>query len=390
MMLKIILANLKSLPQRWQPAMVSVIGIAGVMLVLTATLSLAQGFKQALNFAGSPDVAVVVRGGSASELSSNLTGAEAQVIEDVPGVLRDDNGPVLSKELYVLVDLPMQSTHTSANVPFRGVSEQALKVRTHFKIVAGRLFRPGVDEVIAGVGAASQFSGVQVGSVLKFGTRQWTVVGLFSDAGSVTESELWGDRAVLQGAYRRGDTVQSVRLKLIRDDELAGITEQLKSDPRVNVAISSERDFYASQSKALVTLVTTLGSVVAFLMGIGAVFAALNTMYSAVAARTREIATLRAIGFPGSVVLLSVVIESLLLGLVGGVLGGLVSYVAFNGVRATTLNFQTFSQLTFAFDVTAAVVMQGIVYALLLGLIGGILPGLRAARLSVVDGLRST
>jgi len=265
-----------------------------------------------------------------------------------------------------------------------------LKVRTHFKIVAGRLFRPGVDEVIAGVGAASQFSGVQVGSVLKFGTRQWTVVGLFSDAGSVTESELWGDRAVLQGAYRRGDTVQSVRLKLIRDDELAGITEQLKSDPRVNVAISSERDFYASQSKALVTLVTTLGSVVAFLMGIGAVFAALNTMYSAVAARTREIATLRAIGFPGSVVLLSVVIESLLLGLVGGVLGGLVSYVAFNGVRATTLNFQTFSQLTFAFDVTAAVVMQGIVYALLLGLIGGILPGLRAARLSVVDGLRST
>jgi len=352
-------------------------------------LSLAQGFKQALNFAGAADVAVVVRGGSASELSSTLTGPEAQVIADVPGVVRDDNGPILSPELYVLVDLPMHSTNTSANVPFRGVSANAFKVRDHFKIVAGRLFRPGVDEVIAGVGAASQFSGVRVGSALKFGSRQWTVVGLFADGGSVTESELWGDRAVLQGAYRRGDSVQSVRLRLLDPTDLDRITAQLKSDPRVNVAISTERDFYASQSKALVTLVTTLGSVIALLMGIGAVFGALNTMYSAVAARTREIATLRAIGFPGSVVVLSVVAESVLLGLAGGVLGGLVAYVAFNGVRATTLNFQTFSQLTFAFDVSVAVVMQGVFYALLLGLLGGILPGLRAARLSVVDGLRS-
>jgi putative ABC transport system permease protein len=212
---------------------------------------------------------------------------------------------------------------------------------------------------------------------------------LFSDGGSVTESEIWGDRAVLQGAYRRGDSVQSVRLKLTEPDCVAQIEKALQSDPRVNVAVASERDFYASQSKALVTLVTTLGSLIAFLMGIGAVFGALNTMYSAVAARTREIATLRAIGFPGYVVLLSVVTESMLLGLLGGVLGGGVAYVTFNGVRATTLNFQTFSQLTFAFDVSIGVVVNGIIYALLLGLIGGLWPGIRAARLSVIEGLRA-
>jgi len=359
------------------------------VLVLTATLSLAQGFKQALNFAGAPDVAVVVRGGSASELSSTLTGPEAQVIEAVPGVVRDQNGVVLSPELYVLVDLAMRSTQTSANVPFRGVGPNATRVRAHFKLRAGRMFRPGVDEVIAGVGAASQFSGVQIGSVLKFGTRQWTVVGLFEDGGSVTESEIWGDKSVLQGAYRRGDSVQSVRLKLLRPELVSAVEQALKQDPRVNVAVASERDFYASQSKALVTLVTTLGSVVAILMGIGAVFGALNTMYSAVAARTREIATLRALGFPRRVVLLSVVSESMLLGLIGGIIGGIVAYVAFNGVRATTLNFQTFSQLTFAFDVTVAVVVKGIGYALLLGLLGGLLPGIRAAKLSIIAGLRA-
>ncbi len=381
--------NLKSVPGRLAATLVAVIGIAGVVMVLVATLAMSQGFKAALNVAGAADVAVIVRGGSSGELASTLLSAEAKVIEDAPGIARDASGPLVSPEAYVLVDLPMRGSGTAANVPFRGVGPRAMALRSHFKLVSGRLFRPGLDEVIVGRGAASQFRGIQVGQPVRFGAKQWDVVGVFEDQGSVTESEVWTDVHVLQASYRRGSSLQSVRAQLLAPQATERLMQALMTDPRVNVTVATEKAFYSEQSRALVTLVTTLGSAIAFIMGIGAVFGAVNTMYAAVAARTREIATLRALGFGGGAVLASVLVEAALIGIAGGVLGGLLAYVGFDGYRASTLNFQTFSQLTFAFRVTPAVLGTGIVYAVALGLVGGLWPGYRAAHMSVTAGLRS-
>lgn len=388
--LAVTLMNLRSLPSRAAPALVAVVGIGGVVMVLCATLAINQGFRAALDLSGAADVAVVVRAGSSGELASNLLGPEAKVVVDAPGIRRDAAGPVASPELYVLVDLPMRGSGTGANVPFRGVGSRGLAVRDRFRIVSGRMFTPGLYEVVVGRGAASQFRGLKVGTPVQFGSLRWTVVGLFEDGGSVCESEVWTDVNVLQGAYQRGNVVQSVRARLATPDSLAALAAALGNDPRVNVAVASERDFYAQQSRVLTTLVGTVGGFIALMMGIGAVFGAVNTMYSAVAARTREIATLRALGFGAAAVLASVLIEALVLGLAGGVLGGAVAYLAFNGYQASTLNFQTFSQLTFAFAVTPRVLAGGIGYALVLGLVGGLLPGLRAATMSVVAGLRAS
>ncbi len=389
-MLAVTWMNLQSLPARWGAALVAVIGIGGVVMVLTATLAMAQGFKAALNFAGAEDVAVIVRGGSSGELASNLLGPEARVVVDAPGILRDASGPIVSPELYVLVDLPMRVSGTAANVPFRGVGPRAFAVRDHFRIVAGRLFTPGLYELVIGRGAISQFRGLALGGVIRFGSQNWRIVGIFEDGGSVTESELWSDLRVLQSTYRRGNSVQSVRARLVSPAAVTQVAAALKADPRVNVSVSTERAFYSEQSRALVALVTILGTTISIMMGIGAIFGALNTMYSAVAARTREIATLRAIGFGAAAVVASVLVEALLLGLAGGLLGGLAAFIAFDGIAASTLNFQTFSQLTFAFMVTPSVFVTGVGYALVLGFLGGLLPGVRAARLPITSGLRST
>ncbi len=382
--------NLRNLPRRWGPALVAVIGIAGVVMVLVGTLAMGRGFRAALDFAGSDAVAVIVRQGSDAELSSTLSGAEVKAILDAPGIVRAGGEPVASPEVYVLVDLPMRVTGTAANVPFRGVGPNAGAVRDRFRIVEGRMFSPGLYEVVVGRGAAGQFLGLQVGRKVRFGSLEWTIVGLFEDGGSVSESEVWGDVHVLQGVYRRGNSYQSVRARLERPAAVRTVADALRADPRVNVGVQSEKQFYAAQSQVMVKLVTTVGTFIAVLMGIGAIFGAVNTMYSAVAARTREIATLRALGFGAGPVVASVLAEAAVLGLAGGVLGSLAAYVAFNGVQATTLNFQTFSQLTFAFRVTPDVLASGVLYAIVLGLVGGLLPALRAATMPVTAGLRAS
>jgi putative ABC transport system permease protein len=381
--------NLRNLPSRWVPSLVALTGVAGVVLVLVATLAINAGFRSALDQAGADDIAVVTRGGSDSELSSGLTGPEATVIMDAPAIARAEGRALASPELYVVVDLPLQGRGTPANVPFRGVGDLAPSLRSHFRLAAGRMFRPGLFELIVGRGAAAGFRGLEVGSTVRLGSLDWEVVGLFEDGGSVAESELWTDVHVLQGAYRRGNSYQSLRLKLPRPASLEALKGELGADPRLNVSVRSEKEFYAAQSRVLIVLVTSLGGAIAFLMGIGAVFGALNTMYSAVAARSREIATLRALGFGGAEVVVSVLAEAMLLALAGGVLGGLVAYLALNGYRATTLNFQTFSQLAFAFAVTPGVLVTGISYALALGLLGGIAPGLRAASAPIPTGLHT-
>ncbi|GFE81044.1 membrane protein [Steroidobacter agaridevorans] len=380
--------NVRNMSQRAASSIVALIGIAGVVTVLIGVLSIAEGFKAVLEISGSDQVAIVLRNGATDEMGSGLQQEQTRLIADAKQAARDEQGPIVSPELYVVVDVPLKSTGTAANVPLRGVGPQAVKLRSNFKIVEGVNFTPGKFEVVVGKGASMQFSGLTVGSQLRLGTTNWTVTGIFEDRGSVAESEIWTDATVLQGAYNRGTSYQSMRVKLTSPSAMQAFKDELSTNPRLNVRVFSEKQYYAEQSKILVTLVSTIGSAIAILMGLGAIFAALNTMYSAVSSRTREIATLRALGFGPAPVITSVLAEALLIGLVGGVVGMVVSYVAFNGVRASTMNFATFSQLTFAFTVTPQLLVQGLVYALILGFIGGLLPSLRAAKLPITTGLR--
>jgi len=380
--------NLRNLPERLGTSLVAVIGIGGVVAVLVSLLAMGEGFRAALELAGQDDVALVLRGGSSDELSSAFSREEVSVILAAPGIARDARGPIASPEFYTIVELPMRSTGTSANVPFRGVTARAPQARKEFRIVAGRMFEPGKDEAIVGRGAFAQFGNVDLGREVVWGSHVWRVVGVFEAGGSVSESEVWTDLAVLQGVYRRGSSVQVVRARLDSPGALREFARWLEADPRVNASVRTEREFYADQSRILVTLVRYVGTTIAVLMGIGAVFAALNTMYSAVSSRTREIATLRALGFGAAPVVASVMLEAVALGLVGGGLGGALAYFGLNGARASTLNWASFSQVTFAFTVTPALLMTALGYALILGLLGGLLPALRAARLPVTIGLR--
>jgi putative ABC transport system permease protein len=380
--------NLRNVPARLGTSLVAVVGIGGVVAVLVSLLSMGEGFRAALELSGREDVALVLRGGSSDELSSAFGRDEVNVIAAAPGISRDARGSVASPEFYTIVDLPMRSTGTAANVPFRGVTSRAAEVREGFRIVAGRMFEPGTDEVIVGRGAFAQFGNVDLGRDVKWGSHVWRVVGVFESGGSVSESEVWTDLTVLQGVYRRGNSVQVVRAQLESPAALPELKRWLDADPRVNASVRSEREFYADQSRILIALIRYVGTTIAVLMGIGAVFAALNTMYSAVSSRTREIATLRALGFGSTPVVVSVLLEAVALGLLGGVGGGALVYFALNGYQASTLNWASFSQITFAFTVTPGLLVTGVGYSLILGLVGGLLPALRAARLPVTAGLR--
>ena len=380
--------NLRSLPSRIGASLVAVVGIGGVVAVLVSLLSMGEGFRAALDLSGRDDVAMILRGGSSDELSSSISREQYDVVVLAPGIARDARGPIVAGELYTIVDLPMRSTGTGANVPFRGVGERSMELRPGFRIVAGRMFRPGQGEVTVGRGVHAQFGKVDLGSEIKWGSQTWRVVGVFEAGGSVSESEVWTDSVLLRGVYRRGNTVQIVRARLESREALATLGAALQRDPRLNVSVRSERAFYSDQSRILLALIRYVGTTLGLLMGIGAVFAALNTMYSAVSARTREIATLRALGFGAGPVVTSVLFEAAVLGLAGGVAGGLLAYFALNGYRASTLNWASFSQLSFAFTVTPQLLVTGLVYSLILGLVGGLLPGLRAARMPVASGLR--
>lgn len=386
--LAVIGLNLKNLKERIGSSLVAVVGIAGVVAILVAVLSIGEGFRATVTGAGSPDTAVVLRSGSTGEMMSALSREEVRVIADAPGVRHDEARALASPELFVVVDLPKKSSGTDANVPLRGVEPEAFAVRPEVEIVAGRTFRPGSMEVIAGRGAAQVYRGLEVGSVLKWGQNQWRVVGIFSAGGTLAESEIWCDLRVLQPAYRRGNTVQAVYARLDSPGSFSRFKDSLTADPRLNVSVERESDYYAEQTTWLSTTVAILAGVIAVVMGAGAVFGALNTMYTAVSARTREIATLRALGFSSGPVVVSVLAEGLLLGLVGGLLGGGLAWAAFHGFQTSTINWQSFSQVTFAFAVTPGLLARGIVYALAIGLVGGLFPAVRAARLPVAAALR--
>lgn len=380
--------TLRSIGQRLGSSTVAVIGVAGVVIVFTAVLSIAEGFKAAMTAAGDPRVVIVLRSGSDTEMTSGLSGEHATLVTEAPGIERGPDGVHASPELFVIVGHPLKRSGTDANVPLRGISPAAFAVRPYAKITEGRMFTAGTNEIIVGRAASRQFSGLTVGSTVRWGEGSWQVVGIFDARGSVAESEIWCDAKVLQPAYRRGNSYQSVFVRLDSVDSLQKLKDALSTEQRLRVTAIPEQEYYAQQSRLLQTVVRTIGFAIAGLMGLGAIFGALNTMYSAVASRTREIATLRAIGFGASPVVVSVLVESLLLSLVGGVAGGLLAWAAFDGYQTATMNWQSFSQVAFAFAVTPALLIRGLLYAAFMGLLGGLLPAIRAARLPVVSALR--
>ena len=382
--------SLMTIPQRLGSAASAAFGIAGVVAVLVGVLSIAQGFQQTMKSSASPEGAIVLRDGAGSEMMSGLGRETTRVVADTVGVRQGDEGPLSSAELFVIINLPKRTTGTDANVPLRGVEPAAFEVRDTLEIIEGRRFEWGRNEVIIGVGAAREFAGLDLGGAIEVGADDWRVVGVFTADGGVAESEVWTDAKLLQAAYRRGESFQSVYTKLESVDAFEAFKDALTSDPRVSVDVLTQDAYYAGQSKMLSAMINGIGVVITVLMAIGAIFGALNTMYTAVSARTREIATLRALGFKSGPVVISVLAESLLLALLGGTVGGVVAYLAFDGFKAATLNLQSFSQVAFAFDVTPTLVVLGIVCAAFIGLVGGLFPAIRAMRMPIADALRAS
>ena len=380
--------SMLSLPQRKGSSAAALLGIAGVVAVMVGVLSIAQGVMKTMESSAGDTNVIVLRSGADSEMMSGLGGDDTRIIAEAPGIARDASGPLASPELFVVINLPMRSTGTDANVPLRGVQAQAQQVRDGFRLVEGRMFESGLNEVIVGVGARQQFAGLEIGSSIEVGKERWPVVGVFEAAGGLSESEIWVDAAVLQPAYRRGNSYQAVYAKLSSREAFGEFKDTLTSDPRLNVKAIREADYYEAQSSTVTNLITGLGTLIAVIMGLGAIFGALNTMYTAVSARTREIATLRALGFRSGPVVISILSESLLLALVGGLIGAGLAWLAFDGYRAATLNWASFSAITFAFDVNLKLLVQGIIFAMVIGLIGGLLPAIRAARQPVAHALR--
>ena len=385
----IIALNFRTIPARLSSSAVAIIGIAGVVVVFVSVLSIGAGFAAAMQGSGSPGRALVMRSGADTELTSGLDGPDVDVIKQAPGMRRNGSGPLASAELYVILDVPKKSRPDgSANVPMRGIEATGPAVREEVSLVSGRMFEFGTNEVIVGRAANGQFVNTNVGDTIVSGQNKWQVVGVFEADGGVAETEIWSDVRTLQGAYRRGNTFQSVLVQLDSQDSFDTFRDWLTSNPQVNVSIRRENEYYAAQSVAMTRLIQTIGFGIAALMGVGAVFGAILTMYTAVATRAREIATLRALGFNTTSVLVSVLAESLGLGIIGGAIGGIAAYLAFNGYQTSTMNFQTFTQVAFAFRVTPELLGMGLFYALMMGFVGGLLPAIRAARLPIASALR--
>lgn len=382
--------NLRTIPERKGAAFSAAAGIAGVVAVLVGVLSIAEGFKAAMKVSGPDDVAIVLRKSADNEMTSGLSREETRVIADAPGIARTADGPLTSSELFVIIAFPKRSKGSDANVPFRGVGKAAMAVRADVRIIEGRAFEPGRNEVIVGAGAARAFAGLDVGRKIRIGQNDWDIVGRFVGGSGSAESEIWTDAAVLQPAYHRGDSFQSVYVKLASPDAFEQFESAVTSNPQLKVKAVRQAEFLAEQSSMLTTFIRGFGVFIAAMMALGALFGALNTMYNAVAARTREIATLRALGFGRAPVILSVMFESLALALVGGVVGAGAAYLAFDGFKAATMNWQTFSQIAFAFAVTPALLVSAIILAAALGLLGGLFPAIRAARLPIAAALRET
>jgi putative ABC transport system permease protein len=380
--------NLESVRARWASALVAVIGIAGTVAVFIAMLALANGFRATLISSGSVDNAIARRAGATSEMDSSVSLDSVRALEHSPGVASRNGVPLVSPEVVVVVALPLKESGTEANVQVRGVTDRAPLVHDGVSISRGRFLNSGAAEIVAGKNALSTYSGLEVGQKVSFGGVDWTLVGELDSGGSAFDSELWADATLLNSAYKRPIGIfQSVTIKLEGPGQLPVLQDAIEKDPRLTLAAEGEREYYERSSQMITTLITVLGSLIAFAMGVGATFGALNTMYSAVAERSREIATLRALGFGEGAVLTSFVIEGLVISAIGGLLGCIV-VLPLNGLTTGTMNWQTFSHLAFAFRATPPLMAAGLGFALFMGLVGGVPPAWRAARLPVAEALR--
>jgi len=384
-----VIYNVRSVKARWTSAIVAVLGIAGTVGVFVAMLSLARGFKATLVASGSEDNAIIMRAGATSEMMSGVALDQVKIMQDAPGVARAaDGSPLVTSEVVVVAPFPLKATGTDANVQVRGVSANVLSIRKNVKIVQGRMFQPGLSELIVGKNANSTYAGLTVGNSVAFGGGHWQIVGVFDAGGSAFDSEVWCDARVLDDVYKRPTNVfQSVTVHLTSPGALQQFKDSVTADPRLSVDVSREIDYYAKQSTRMTQLITILGGLVASVMAIGAIFGALNTMYSAVAERGREIATMRALGFGAAAVVFSFVIEALLISFVGGAIGCL-AVLPLNGLTTATMNWQTFSNMAFAFKITGGLLVGGIIFALVMGVIGGLPPAIRAAARPVAVALR--
>jgi putative ABC transport system permease protein len=383
-----LLYNVLSLRARFVASLAAVFGIAGTVAVFVAMLALARGFEATLVASGSPDNAIVRRAGATSEMDSLVPLEQLRVIEDAPGVARAGGQRLVSAEVVVIAALPLRATLTDANVQVRGVAPRVLEVRPGVRMVAGRFFTAGLREVVVGKHALSTYAGLALDRGVRFGGLDWRIVGVFDAGGSAFDSELWCDADLLNQAYQRPAGVfQSVTVRLRAPAALAEFAPALETDPRLTVQVESEVGYYARASRMLTGLITGLGTLVALVMGVGAVFGALGTMYAAVAARSGEVATLRAIGFGAPSIVAGFVCEALLIAFAGGVIGCL-AVLPVDGLTTGTMNWQTFSHLAFAFRVTPGLLGAGLCFALVMGLLGGVPPAVRAARLPVAEALR--
>jgi putative ABC transport system permease protein len=380
--------GIASLPQRWGASSVVVVGIAGVVGVLVAMLAMGEGFQATLNSTGDDTTAIVLRGGSQAETNSVIMRDQVPLLSTLPGVAKDERGrAMISPELSQVVNLVSKGDGTDVNAQFRGVGEMAWAVHDKVKITQGRRFNAGLREIVVGKGAQGQFRGLEVGNKLVLGNQDWTVVGVFN-SGDAHDSELWTDAQTLATTYQRS-AWQSIS---VRTEGKAGF-EQFKTavaaDPRLKLDVETTRAYYGKQGGGLNKLISVLGTVIGAIMAIGAVFGALNTMYAAVATRAREIATMRAIGFRGVPVVTAIMLETMFLALIGGLLGGLVAWAIFNGYSVSTIG-SNFSQVVFQFRVSPDLLWSGLKWALGIGLVGGLFPALRAARLPITTALRET
>jgi putative ABC transport system permease protein len=380
--------NFRSIRARWTSTIVAVLGIAGTVGVFVAMLSLAKGFKATLVASGSAGNVLVMRAGSASEMLGGITLDSIRIVQDAPGVAHDASGPLVTQEVVGVVPIPLISTGTDANVQVRGVSPNVLQIRNFVKIAQGQMFQPGLSQLIVGKNATNTYSGLKLGDSVNMGGGHWQVVGVFDAGGSSFDSEVWCDAKILSQVLQRPPNIfQSATVHLTSPAAFQQFKDSVTSDPRLTVDAVREVDYYAKQSTVMTRLITVLGGIVALIMAVGAVFGALNTMYSAVAERGREIATMRALGFSTLNVLLSFLFEALLISIVGGILGCL-AVLPLNGLTTSTMNFQTFSNLAFAFKITFDLLLMGILFALVMGVLGGLLPAIRASIRPVAVALR--
>ena len=381
--------NLRSLHQRAGLSIATVLSIALVVGVLLGFLAMAAGFRQTMSGTGSEDVAIMLRAGSQAELNSNLSAEQLRILETAPGIAEDSEGrPLVSGELYVIVDGIKRGSQSEANLPLRGVGVHAPELRGNFSLVEGRMFEPGTNELVVGEAVQTQYLGFDLGETIRLGNNEWLVVGVFSTGGSVFEGEIWADIGVVQNLYQRGSSMQSVRARLTSPDALEELDNFAENDPRLELDVTSELDFYANQSGGMADVITFIGWPLAITMAIGALAGAWNTMYSSVDTRMREIATLRAIGFSGFAAAVGTMVESLVLSAIGGLVGAVAVYLLFNGVSASTLG-SGFTQVVFSFAVTGGSVIAGMVMAVLIGFFGGLVPAIRSAYVPLLTVHRS-